>query len=332
MTLDFKPLENENRLMMEVELEPIQGRRFQPAGFANLGHSFYDVPGSTSINVIIDTEASMANRLEQVCWDDNKENWVPALQNLPMVKVVDSGDGFLSNSLLESHRIASPYILKEILGKKDHPLYKALEKSVKADKVGSFDYKAFVKVLLDFDPNSLLHGVWISDDKLGGGRGKLARALSAFIEGEGAQEVALGGAKHDRLSPSGKSEGGADERFGHIPISKYEWVAEKIVAYFKIDLQQIRGYNLGKEVEKLLIGLAFFKIQKFLSEGLRLRTACDLDVKDNGITVKKPKGFDIPALDQLTEQLPDMIKCVFGDKGEDHILKVRYTAKKHNKK
>ena len=33
MTIDWQQLENEPRLLMEAELKPIQGSRFQPTGF-----------------------------------------------------------------------------------------------------------------------------------------------------------------------------------------------------------------------------------------------------------------------------------------------------------
>ena len=37
MTIDFGRLNDQPRLLMEAELEPIQGTRFQPTGFPDLG-------------------------------------------------------------------------------------------------------------------------------------------------------------------------------------------------------------------------------------------------------------------------------------------------------
>ena len=37
MSIDLTPLANEPRLLLEVQLRPIQGTRFQPTGFPNLG-------------------------------------------------------------------------------------------------------------------------------------------------------------------------------------------------------------------------------------------------------------------------------------------------------
>ena len=59
-----------------------------------------------------------------------------------------------------------------------------------------------------------------------------------------------------------------------------------------------------------------FKIRSFLGQGLRLRTACDLDVQR--VTVTRPQGFDLPSLADIERQLPHQIEAVavkglFGD-------------------
>ena len=51
-----------------------------------------------------------------------------------------------------------------------------------------------------------------------------------------------------------------------------------ITAFFNLDLALIRGFGLSADVEILLIAISLFKIQRFLRDGLRLRTACDLDL------------------------------------------------------
>jgi CRISPR-associated protein Csb1 len=57
----------------------------------------------------------------------------------------------------------------------------------------------------------------------------------------------------------------------------------------------------------LLIALALFKIRRFLRDGLRLRTACDLEL-DGELQVKRPEGFKLPSLDELEKGLPGLIK------------------------
>ena len=81
---------------------------------------------------------------------------------------------------------------------------------------------------------------------------------------------------------------------------------------------------MGADVERLLILLALFKIRRFLAEGLRLRTACDLDA--SGVAVTRPDGFDLPALDNIESELPGLIETVGsqGLFGESRVLTVRY--------
>ena len=109
-----------------------------------------------------------------------------------------------------------------------------------------------------------------------------------------------------------------------MPFARDEWVAAKITAYFNLDLRQIRAFGLGADVERLLILLALFKIRKFLVEGLRLRTACDLDVES--IRVTRPDGFELPGLDDLEAELPGLIRDVAskGLFGESSVLTVTY--------
>ena len=68
--LDFSPLKDGPRLLMEAALKPIQGHRFQPTGFPNLGHARYQSPDGNGQMVLVESAQSMANRLEAVCWDE----------------------------------------------------------------------------------------------------------------------------------------------------------------------------------------------------------------------------------------------------------------------
>ena len=153
-----------------------------------------------------------------------------------------------------------------------------------------------------------------------GGRLRLPRSLSAFIEAENAQVATSGGVKNDSVDPKGDTAKG----FGNVPFSRDEWAAERIAAYFNLDLRQARAFALGDEAEKLLIAFALFKIRKFLAVGLRLRTACDLDV--TRITVTRPQTFALPGLAELETELPALIESV-GAKGlfgERRVLTVMY--------
>ena len=113
-----------------------------------------------------------------------------------------------------------------------------------------------------------------------------------------------GGVKNDSVNPSGDTGRG----FGNVPFSRDEYAADRIAAYFNIDLRQIRAFALGADVESLLIALALFKVQSFLEVGLRLRTACDLDVA--AVRVTRPEAFALPPLDELQAELPALIDAV----------------------
>ncbi len=314
MPLDLTSIDNEPRLLIEAGLKPVQGTRFQPTGFPNLGHAVYDSPDGRGRTVLVESAQSMANRLEVVCWDDVADDWVEPLRGLPVVKVV--GDTFTTNSLIEAHRLNSPYILEG----KDKTVVNLLKERLAAMEVGRVNLRELAKVLLEFDTNALLHGVFLAKKELAGGRLRLPRSLSAFVEAENARVAASGGVKNDSVNPSGETAKG----FGNVPFARDEWVAERITAYFNLDLRQIRAFGLGCDVERLLIMLALFKIRRFLVEGLRLRTACDLDV--SGITVTRPAGFDLPALDDIESELPGLIESV-GSKGlfgDSRVLTVKY--------
>ena len=316
MPLDFSSLSNEPRLLVEADLKPVQGDRFQPTGFPNLGHASYESPDGRGVMLLVESAQSMANRLEAVCWDEVADDWVEPLRGLPIVKVVDEKGTPLTNSLLEAHRLNSPYILEG----KDKTVVELLKERLASMEVGRVDLRELARVLLEFDTNALLHGVFLAKKELAGGRLRLPRSLSSFIEAENARVATSGGVKNDSVDPKGDTAKG----FGNVPFSRDEWVAERVTAYFNLDLRQVRAFGLGDEAERLLITLALFKIRRLLLEGLRLRTACDLDV--TRITVTRPHAFDLPSLADLEEELPGLIEAVEAKDlfGERRVLTVKY--------
>ena len=316
MAIDLTALAGAPRLLAEATLKPVQGSRFQPTGFPNLGHAVYESPDGNGRIVLVESAQSMANRLETVCWDDAKDDWVEPLKGLPVVKVIDETNKPLTNSVIEAHRLNSPYILEG----KDRSVVDLLKKRLAGMELGRVDLRELAKVLLEFDTNSLLHGVFLAKKDLAGGRLRLARSLSSFIEAEDAQVAASGGVKNDSVNPRGDTAKG----FGNVPFARDEWVSQHITAYFNLDLRQIRAFDLGEAVERLLVLLAFFKIQKLLAAGLRLRTACDLDVSE--VQVTRPAGFDLPELDDLEREIPQMIAAVGaeGGFGESRVMTVTY--------
>ncbi len=316
MSIDFSSLSGQPRLLTEATLKPVQGTRFQPTGFPNLGHAAYEDPNGAGQVVLVESAQSMANRLEAVCWDEVQDDWVPPLQSLPLVKVVDADNVSLTNSVLEAHRLNSPYILEG----KDQTVANMLKERLADMEEGRVNLSELARVLLEFDTNALLHGVFLAKKTLAGGRLRLSRALSAFIEAVDARISTSGGVKNDSVNPSGDTSKG----FGNVPFARDEWTSKRITAYFNLDLRQIRSFALGEEVEQLLVALALFKIQKFLAEGLRLRTACDLDLVKHRVT--RPEAFALPSLDSLCDELPQLIETVArqGRFHEPRVLTVTY--------
>ncbi len=299
MTLDFSDLATTPRLLLEADLEPIQGTRFQPTGFPDLGAARYDGPDGHSM-LLVESAQSMANRLEAVCWDTVADDWRPPLKGLPVIRVVDEEGKPLTNSLLEAHRINSPYILEG----KDRTVLDTLKSELADMAEGAVDLRRLARVLLRLDTNALVHGVFLAKKELAGGRLRLPRILSAFIEAEDARVAQSGGVKNDHVNPSGETARG----FGNVPFSRDEYTASRITAYFNIDLAQLRGLGLGAGAEAMLLALMCYKIRAFLEEGLRLRTACDLGLRE--LRVTRPSGFTLPEQDILANELPRLIREV----------------------
>ena len=83
MPLDLTSLDDAPRLLVEARLKPVQGTRFQPTGFPNLGHAVYESPDGHGRTVLVESAQSMANRLETVCWDVVADDWVEPLRDCP---------------------------------------------------------------------------------------------------------------------------------------------------------------------------------------------------------------------------------------------------------
>lgn len=285
---------NEPRLLLEIELKPVQGDRFQPTGFPQLGAAEYTTPDGKQM-ILLESTQSMANRLELVCWDDAEGKLIEPLRGLPYIHV-DIGDGAFTNSILEAHRINSEYIT----GRKKGQFRNKLTSEIGRDEKKPIDFKKFYASLLKYDPNCLIHGVFLEEID---GRLRVPRMLSAFIEASEVLPAQSGGVKFSRVQPSMK------EGEGNVPYSRTEYTAEKITAFFNIDLAGIRGLGLGEKVEAFLILLSLYKIRKFLHEGLRLRTACDLEPIGD-LKVTNIENLEIPPIEELEKNVTTAIETM----------------------
>ena len=127
--------------------------------------------------------------------------------------------------------------------------------------------------------------------------------MSSFIEARGVRVAQSGGVKNDRVNPSGDAAKG----FGNVPFARTEYTASSIGAFFNLDLRQIRSFGLPDEASDLLVLLALYKFRKLLSDGLRLRTACDFAVES--VRATTPEGWELPSLGTLEEGLPPAIRA-----------------------
>jgi CRISPR-associated protein Csb1 len=298
MSLDLSSLANAPRLLLRAKLQPLQGTRFQPTGFPEIGAALYDGPDGKQ-TLLVESAQSMANRMEAVCWDKVNDEWVAPLKGLSVIRVMDKDGKPLTNSVLEAHRINSPYILEGT----DKTVFDKLKNELADMDEGIVNLRKLAQVLLALDVNALLHGVFLAKKELAGGRLRLPRALSAFIEANGTKVASSGGVKNDSVNPSGDTSKG----FGNVPFARDEFVSSDIYAYFNLDLAQLRGYGFKESVYQLLVALALYKIRAFLEYGLRLRTACDLECV--GLDVQRPNGFKVPTLESLEQAMSALISA-----------------------
>src|SRR5437867_3446867 len=146
----FEQLNNVPRLLLEQELRPIQGDRFQPTGFADLGAADYRRHDGKRM-LLVESAQSVANRLEKTCLDGEGPGISTDLEGLPYIKVKLTGaTAAETSSLIEAHRINSPYIISD--------------EKFKADFLNRSGYKRgllvawnkIAETLFFFDPNALI--------------------------------------------------------------------------------------------------------------------------------------------------------------------------------
>lgn len=316
MSIDLSPLDTAPRLLFAIALAPLQGQRFQPTGFPGLGAATFRSPAGDCL--LVESAQSMANRLEMTLWDEARNDVIEAAQGISHVTVTRPDGSFLTDTILESHRLNSPYLL-EASGR---VFLDRLKADLGGLETGPINRRRLAETLFKLDLGSLLHGVFLAKRELAGGRLRLARALSAFIEADGVRVAASGGVKNDHVNPSGDTKAG----FGNVPFARDEFTADRITLYVNLDLAQLRGYGLAPEATRLLMLLALYKLRALLSGSLRLRTACDLAATGSDVAATAPTPFMLPGLAQLEADMKLAVSAcaqwmapstaIFGDKIE----------------
>lgn len=261
------------RTVLEADLTPLAGSLIQPTGFPDLGAAEF---GDNML--LVESAQSMANWLEGTTWDVGVNDQVPELASagVPYVRIVDAAKNFLSASRLEAHRLASAYIMNGTVGGTDGE--KWLEEQLGLVKGRPLDYRAVARACFRLDPVSLVHGVFFAR-KNWPWQPKISRAVTSFIEASNATPAVSGGVKRDVVVNEAKGNATA-EGYGTVPHHRVEYTAETITAYFTIDHAQFRSYGLSEPATALLEALADFEIATLLDRGMRLRTRCDLVVRE----------------------------------------------------
>ncbi len=295
----FQALDNSRRLLVQAQLLPVQGHRFQPTGFADIGAGTYELHDGRRM-LLVESAQSVANRLDATILGPDAD-LIPELAGLSYVKVKLSGatDAHTS-TLIEAHRINSPFIIS------DKAFQERFRQACGYSKGKFIDWRKVAAALYALDVNSLIHGAFLANFE--DGRVRIPRALTGFIEASGVREAVSGGVKNNPLDPTGKirAKGYDKDVYGNVPYQRVEYTAESITAFFNLDLGLIRSYALGSAATELLISLALLKVRRFLTGGLRLRTACDLRV-DGQPRVTEPAGYSLPHETELMSNLQRLI-------------------------
>lgn len=270
-----------NRTVIEAELKPIAGSLFQPTGFPDLGAAEFET-GQDGRALLVESAQSMANRLEGTTWDEAAAGPAVDLEALPYVRVVSPDGAFLSSSRLEAHRLASAYIMEgQIDGLRGEDWMLGQLGLVPGHPL---DYRAVARACFRLDPVSLIHGVFFArkgtKDHPWPWQPRIARAVTSFIEATGIRPAVSGGVKRDVVNNEVVGQGDTAKGYGSVPHHRVEYSADSITAYFTIDHAQFRSYGLSEAATQLLEALALYEISTLLEGGLRLRTRCDLVIKE----------------------------------------------------
>ncbi len=265
------------RIFITAQLEPSNGDpRIQPTGFPDLGPVLYADPAEKlGLICLIESEASMANRLEDVCLANKYDGTLrDELQGVPYITLTADGKRtgeFKTASTIDGHRFASEYIMcghvqagKELTGiqtKSAEAVAPATgkKKAVKEPKTGTEkpEFVRFVQsymgmttkdrcpaanvprmfsLAMEYDPLSLLHGFQISvKDKLTFVGLRSPRAITASILGLNCQRITVPGV---RLDPIGTGDA------GQAIFQKQRVSAKNIEARFCIDVGLLASMTL----------------------------------------------------------------------------------------
>ncbi len=299
------------RIFITAELEPSNSDpRIQPTGFPDIGPVLYPDPAEKNgLICLIESEASMANWLEAICFSNKYEGVLKdAFDGLPYLKAEKSGE-LKTTSTLDGHRFASDFLAKckakfsDANDAKEQTLAEHIKTSLGMTDGGKTMPIANVPkvfpLVLGLDAMSLIHGFQISNEQISFVGLRLPRALSASVIGLGCERISVPGVKFNA--------GQLESESGQAIFQKARITAKKIEARFSIDVGLLTSLRLdtpgangapGQHQAvrtQLLLAIALWKVAAFLdllSVELSLRTECKLRLKrDDKSDVISPKAL-----------------------------------------
>ncbi|MFN0315108.1 MAG: type I-U CRISPR-associated RAMP protein Csb1/Cas7u [Burkholderiales bacterium] len=285
------------RIFITAQLEPSNGDpRIQPTGFPDIGPVMYPDPsGQNGLICLIESEASMANRLEEVCFSNKYEGALKAeIRGLPYLRAEAGKEKtFKTSSTLDGHRFASDFLAKGKAnfgdGEKtlaDH-IRTTLGMSDNGKTMPIARIPEVFQLVMELDPLSLVHGFQISNEQVSFVGLRLARALTASVIGLNCERIAVPGIKFN--------VGQVESDSGQAIFQKQRITAREIEARFSIDVGLLASLRLDTPTNgnpgprqnarfQLLLAIALWKVATFLEllrVELSLRTECKLRLRGN---------------------------------------------------
>ena len=101
-----------------------------------------------------------------------------------------------------------------------------------------------------------------------------ARLVSAYIEASAPNQANSGGVYRGEVTAK-----------DNIPYPRQEFTSSSITASFIFHVSTLKGYGLDESKNRFLQAWALYKIDRFLHQYLRLRTACEFDVDELKVTL-----------------------------------------------
>ena len=232
----------QDRVLISAELHLANGSFFQPTGFPDIGACVY-TDGAGEPRCLVESEQSMANRLEAVCMKAPGVWREPLAGKLPVIRVANKKKQLLATNLTEPHRVASSYVLEGSVN--GTTLQDKLKKHLGLDdKTWPLNGREkLTQAVFALDPGAILHGFqFMQWEAVGLRAARLLHArLEAVLADEG--EIHYGLVKVDGIEP--ESSAAKKSNKGQSIAAKARYVPKSsIQATFEIDVLALRERSL----------------------------------------------------------------------------------------